>query len=70
MIIQKTANFFDSTNKKVIDKFKDEAAGKPIVEFMGLRSKIYSYVKDNGKSEKTAKRVRKYVIKKNITAHN
>ena len=43
----------------------------PIVEFIGLRSKMYSNcVKDNGKSEKTAKSVRKYVIKKNITAHN
>ena len=54
-------------NKKVIGKFKDEAAGMPIVEF---RSKMYSYVKDNGKNEKTAKSVRKYVIKKNITHEN
>ena len=36
------------------------------VEFVGLRSKMYSYVKDNGKNEKTAKGVKKYVIKKNI----
>ena len=39
----------------------------PIVEFIGLRSKMYSYVKDNGNNEKTAKGIRKYVIKKNIT---
>lgn len=58
---------FSSTNKKVIGKMKDEAAGMPIVEFVGLRSKMYSYVKDNCKNEKTAKGVRKYVIKKNIT---
>ena len=57
-------------NKKVIGKFKDEAAGMPIREFIGLRSKMYSYVKDNGKNEKTAKSVRKYVIKKNITHDN
>ena len=31
---------------------------------------MYSYVKDNGKNEKTAKGVRKYVIKKNITHEN
>ena len=49
---------------------KDEAPGMPIVEFVGLRSKMYSYVKDNGKNEKTAKGVRKYVIKKNITREN
>ena len=57
-------------NKKVIGKFKDEAAGMHIVEFIGLRSKMYSYVKHNGKNEKTAKGVRKYVIKKNITHEN
>ena len=50
----------------VIGKFKDEAAGIPITEFIGLRSKMYSYVKDNGKNEKTAKGIRKYMIKKNI----
>ena len=38
----------------------------PIFEFVGLRSKKYSYVKDNGKNEKTAKGIRKYVIKKTI----
>ena len=55
----KDGKFFDSTNKKVIGKFKDEAAGMPIVEFIGLRSRMYSYVKDNGKNEKTVKGVRK-----------
>ena len=29
--------FFDKKNKKVIGKFKDEAAGVPIIEFVGLR---------------------------------
>lgn len=42
------------------------AAGFPITEFIGLRSKMYSYVKDKGKNEQTAKGVKKYVIKKNI----
>ena len=66
----KDSKFFDSINKKVISKFKDEAADMPIVEFIGLRSKMYSYVKDNGKNEKTAKAVRKYVIKENIIHEN
>ena len=47
--------YFSVENKKVIGKFKDEAAGMPIREFVGPRSKMYSYVKDNGKNEKTAK---------------
>ena len=39
-------------------------------QLLGLHSKMYSYVKDNGKNEKTAKGVRKYVIKKSITHEN
>ena len=62
--------FFDKTNKKVIGKFKDEAAGVPIDEFVGLRSKMYSYMKDNQKGVKTAKGIKKNVIKKNITHEN
>jgi hypothetical protein len=54
-------------NKKVIGKFKDEAAGVPIVEFVGLRSKMYSYVKENRKGGMTAKDVKKYVIKNKLT---
>jgi len=45
--------YFDKTNKKVIIKFKDEAAGVPIYEFVGLRSKMYSYIKDNQKGHHT-----------------
>ena len=37
--------YFYKTNKKVIGKFKDEAAGILITEFVGLRSKMYSYIK-------------------------
>ena len=36
--------FQDKTNAKVPGKFKDEAKGKPITEFIGLSSKMYSYV--------------------------
>ena len=58
--------YFDKTNKKVIGKFKDEAAGIPITEFVGLRSKMYSYIKDNHKVGKTAKGIKKNIIKNNI----
>ena len=53
-------------NKKVIGKFKDEACGVPIVEFVGLKSKMYSYIKDNAKGGKTTKDIKKNVIKNNI----
>ena len=43
----------------LVGKFKDEAAGIPITEFVGLRSKMYSYTKDNDKNEKTTKGIKK-----------
>ena len=55
----KNSPFFDKTNKKVIGKFKDEAASIPITEFIDLRSKMYSYQKDNQKGGKTAKGIKK-----------
>ena len=60
--------YFNKTNKKVIGKFKDEAAGIPIIEFVGLRSKMYSYMKNNDKGGKTAKGIKKiYHSKKYLT---
>ena len=50
--------------KKVIGKFKDEAAGKPILEFVGLKSKMYSY-KIGEEEHKKAKGVKKNVVKRN-----
>ena len=61
-----SSKFFSDENKKVIRKFKDEAAGKPILEFVGLKSKMYSYTKVTGEEYKKAKGIRKNVIKKNI----
>ena len=58
--------YFNKTNKKVIGKFKDEAVGVPVCEFVGLRSKMYSYIKDNQKGEKTAKGIKKNIIKNNL----
>ena len=58
--------FYFKENKKVIGKFKDKAAGKPIIDFGGLKSKMYSYLKDNSVNNKTAKGVKKNVIKRDI----
>ena len=53
-------------NKKVIGKFKDGSCGKIISEFVGLRSKMYSYIMEDGKGGMTAKGIKKNIIKKNI----
>src|SRR5688572_3333701 len=60
-----TSGIETGINKKVIGKFKDEAAGKQIEEFVGLRSKLYSY-KLAGVDHKKCKGVRKNVVKKSI----
>ena len=52
--------FFDD-NKKVIGKFKDETGGNPIVEFIGLRSKMYSFMKNDNTSARKAKGIKKSV---------
>ena len=39
----KSIPFYDSSNNKVEGKFKDEASGSPITEFVGLKPKMYSY---------------------------
>ena len=53
------SKFYDQTNKKVIGKYKDETAFIPITEFCGLRSKMYSYIKENQQNNKTCKGVKK-----------
>ena len=54
-------------NKKILGMFKDEAAGKNIKEFVGLRAKLYSYKMEEGKENKKCKGIKKAVVKKSIT---
>ena len=51
----KDSKFFNDTNKKVIGKMKDEFGGIIIVKFIGLKSKMYSIKKIDGKEHNTAK---------------
>ena len=54
-------------NKKVPGMMKDEAGGKIIEEFVGLRSELYSYKMFEGKEEKKCKGIKKVVVKKQIS---
>ena len=42
---------------------KDELGGQIIKQFVGLRAKTYSYLKDNNDEDKKAKSTKKCVIK-------
>ena len=53
----KNSKFFNETNKKVIGKMKDEFGGLIVTEFVGLKSKMYSMKKIDGKECNTAKGV-------------
>ena len=53
----KDSKLFDETNKKVIGKMKDEFGGVIVTEFIGLKSKMHSMKKMDGKECNTAKGV-------------
>ena len=60
------SQYYCNANIKVIGKFREEACGVPITEFVGLKSKMYSYIKSDERGGKTAKGIKKNVIKNNI----
>ena len=66
----KSSKFYFDENKKVIGKMKDEAAGNHITSFVGLKSKMYSYLVElpDGeiKNNKTCKGISKNVTKRDL----
>ena len=56
----------DSTNAKVLGKFKDECAGKPPLEFVGLRSKMYSILLSDNLTKNAVKGIKKSFVRKHI----
>jgi hypothetical protein len=64
------SHFLDTSNMKVIGKMKDECGGKPPLEFVGLRSKMYSLLTYDAKISKgTAKGLKNRYLVKNAM-HN
>ena len=51
-------------NKKIIGLFKDELSRKVMIEFLGLRTKTYTYLMDNDSEHKKVKGTRKCVLKR------
>jgi hypothetical protein len=60
-------SLYSSENMKVIGKMKDECNGKPPLEFVGLRSKMYSlFTYDKSMLKRTAKGVKKRYVSKHL----
>ena len=56
------SKYHDNSNKLVIGKMKDETAGVATEEFVGLKSKMYSYLVDDNSLHKRAKGVNRNVV--------
>ena len=58
---------YSAVNMKVIGKMKDECNGKPPLEFVGLRSKMYSLLTyDETMAKRTAKGIKKRFVSKHV----
>ena len=55
----KDSKYYDSTNKKVLGKTKDEFNGVKIIEFIRLKSKMYSLISVNDREVNKAKGINK-----------
>ena len=51
----KDSKFYDNQNEMVVGKMKIIYRGIPINKFVGLKSKMHSMLKDDGKESNTAK---------------
>ena len=61
-----SSGILTGVNKKVIGMFKDEASGKQITHFVGLRPKLYSYKVEGELELKKCKGIKKNVVKKTL----
>ena len=55
----KDSVYYDSTSKKVLGKMKDEFNDVKIIEFVGLKSKMYSLISSDDKEVSKAKGINK-----------
>ena len=53
-------------NKNLIGLFKGELKGKIMKEFCALRARTYTYLMDDDNEKKTAKGIKKYIIKRRL----
>ena len=56
------SKYYDNSNKLVVGKMKDETAGVVLEEFVGLKTKMYSYLVDDNSEHKNEKGLNKNVV--------
>ena len=56
------SKYYDDSNKLAIEKMKDETGGVDIEEFVGLKSKMYSFLVDDNIEHKKAKDMNRNVV--------
>ena len=56
------SNYYDNLKKLVVGKMKDETAGVANEEFIGLKTKMYSYLVDDNSKHKKAKGVNRNIV--------
>jgi len=66
----KNSPFYDPINQKILGKMKDETGGVPITEFCALKPKMYAFAREDDKEHKTAKGVRKNIIRNQLKLEN
>lgn len=59
-------SLYSDTNKKTIEKFKDEMCGQFVFEFVGLKRKMYSTKSSEGEKKRT-KGISTRVARKRLT---
>ena len=57
------SKYYDNSNKLVVGKMKDDTAGVAIKEFVGLKTKMYSYLLDDNREHKKAKDINKLLLR-------
>jgi hypothetical protein len=62
-----THPLYSAKNKKVLGKFKDELGGERLLEVIGLRSKMYTFRTETGRTMKKLKGIKKSVLKNDIS---
>ena len=58
----KDSKYYNNANNLVVGKMKDETCDVPIKGFVGLRSKLYTFITEDTRESKKAKTINKNAV--------